>query len=97
MVNGYIHAYIMHNIIKNIYTNNKICIKYGDEITESFAVNLGVKQGCILSPLLFNIFLADLPKLLQEDIKSTIPSSSHPSSLFWADDIVLFSENGEKC
>ncbi len=58
-------------------------------------VNLGVKQGCILSPILFNIFLADLPQLLGNDIQSTKPTLHHPSCLFWADDIVLFSESEE--
>ena len=54
-----------------------------------------VKQGCILSPLLFIIFLADLLQLLENDIQSTNPNLQHPSSLFWADDIVLFSESEE--
>ena len=83
------------NVIKNIYTNDKICIKHDDKITDTIQVDLGVKQGCILSPLLFNIFLADLPQLLENDIQSTNPNLEHPSSLFWADDIVLFSESEE--
>ena len=83
------------NIIKNIYTNDKIAIKHGDKITETFDINLGVKQGCILSPLLFNIFLSDLPKILDNDILTTNPKANHPSCIFWADDIVLFSENEE--
>ena len=83
------------NIIKNIYTNDKVCVKHEDKITDAFGVNLGVKQGCILSPLLFNIFLADLPQLLEDDMRSTGPELRHPSCLFWADDIVLFSESEE--
>ena len=83
------------NIIKNIYTNDKICIKHDEKVTDSIDVNLGVKQGCILSPLLFNIFLADLPQLLDNDIQSNNPTFQYPSSLFWADDIVLFSESEE--
>ena len=83
------------NMIKNIYTHDKICIKYGESITDAIDVNMGVKQGCILSPLLFNIFLSDLPQLFDKDIKSTNPILDHPSSLFWADDIVLFSETEE--
>ena len=82
------------NIIKNIYTNDKICIKHEDKITDPIDVNLGVKQGCILSPLLFNIFLSDLPQILDNDIKNN-NQSNHPSSIFWADDIVLFSESEE--
>ena len=83
------------NIIKSIYTNDKICIKHEGKITDAFDVNLGVKQGCILSPLLFNIFLSDLPALLENALKSTNQTLDHSSSLFWADDIVLLSESEE--
>ena len=83
------------NIIKNIYTNDRVCIKHGEKITDSFGVNLGVKQGCILSPLLFNIFLSDLPRVLESAAQSSGAGAGHPSSLFWADDIVMFSESEE--
>ena len=33
--------------------------------TETFTVNQGVRQGCVLSLLLFNLFLADLLKKLE--------------------------------
>ena len=45
--------------------------------------------------MLFNIFLADLPKILDDDIKSQNPELEQPSSIFWADDIVLFSDSKE--
>ena len=82
------------NVIKNIYSNDKICIKHENKTTELFEVNLGVKQGCILSPLLFNIFLADLPKMIEDDPHQT-KTFEHPGAILWADDIVLFSESKE--
>ena len=81
------------NMIRNIYTNDKICIKHEDKMRDPMHVNLGVEQGCILSPLLFNIFLADLPQRLDNDIQYLKPNLEYPSSIFWADDIVLFSES----
>lgn len=83
------------NILKNIYTNDKICIKHGNKITDYFEVNLGVKQGCILSPLLFNIYLADLPKILDNDPQSINKTFPYPSTILWADDIAMFSESEE--
>ena len=44
------------NIIRNIYSNDKACVKLNGKCSTTFDVNIGVRQGCILSPLLFNIF-----------------------------------------
>ena len=81
------------NIIKNIYTNDKACVKIRNKYTEDFEINLGVRQGCVLSPLLFNIFLSDLSKKLDSIDGKVKVNNSEISSLFWADDIVILSES----
>ena len=55
--------------------------------------NKGVKQGCILSPLLFNIFLSDLPKSLNPDNQVIIHENVCINCLIWADDVLLLSES----
>ena len=81
------------NNIKTMYTNDNCCIKVGNKLTESFLANQGVKQGCILSPLLFNIFIADIVERFETEncrpIK--IDESRNLSCLLWADDIILLS------
>jgi len=43
------------NTIKCIYRNTKVRIKFSDGISESIYINKGVRQGCGLSPVFFNI------------------------------------------
>ena len=51
------------NTIKCIYKNTKIRITFNDGISEPKHINKGVKQGCSLSPVLFNIYIN---KIIQE-------------------------------
>ncbi len=61
-----------------------------------FDLSLGVRQGCILSPLLFNIFLCDLAKKLLDLESSLELGGTSINSIFWADDLVLFANSEEK-
>ena len=84
-----------YNCIRNMYTKDLACICVDGKITESFHINKGVKQGCILSPLLFNIFLSDMPKFLgisQDSSPLNINQTETISSLLWADDLLMMSK-----
>ena len=75
-----------------MYLNDQACLKLNNETTPYFHVTQGVKQGCVLSPTLFNIFLSDLPNLFNTlDMDAPLLNNTKLSSLFWADDIILIS------
>ena len=46
------------------YSHQKMCIRLGNAISPSFTVSNGVKQGGILSPILFNVYIDGLSVLL---------------------------------
>ena len=85
------------NVLKTMYTNDSVCIGVGGKITESFVVNQGVRQGCVLSPLLFNIFLSDFPELLLSAgcCPAKLTNSKVIGCIAWADDILLLSETND--
>ncbi len=43
--------------IKALYKESKACVRVEGEVTEEFMVEQGLRQGCPLSPWLFNVFL----------------------------------------
>merc|ERR1712240_187423 len=71
---------------------DKACVKIGQTRSDFFGLNIGVRQGCILSPLLFNLFISDLAKKFDTMEEKVQLGSISVNSLFWADDLVLFSE-----
>ena len=83
------------NAIKNIYTKDKACIKIGSQYTGTIVINQGVRQGCVMSPLLFNIFLADLAEKFDSINDNIKMNNSEISALFWADDILILSKSEE--
>jgi hypothetical protein len=43
------------NIKKTFYTSSSCCVRTDFDNTDCFPVDSGVKQGCVLSPILFRI------------------------------------------
>ena len=83
-------------IIESMYENDQTCIRIGNKRTDFFQVDNGVKQGCILSPTLFNIFLSDLPAIFRDqNSKPASLGETTVGSFFWADDIAIISESKE--
>eukprot|EP00732_Lithocolla_globosa_P000925 Lithocolla_globosa_v1_NODE_369_length_4280_cov_26.823000.p1 type:complete len:232 gc:universal NODE_369_length_4280_cov_26.823000:2348-3043(+) len=80
--------------IKSLYQNAKSAVRLNGMLTDWFPIEKGVKQGCLLSPLLFSMYINDL--IL--DLRATsagikIDSDTIISSIFYADDIVLLAES----
>lgn len=43
--------------IKSVYVDSRAAVRINGELRESFEVNIDVRQGCCLSPLLFIMFM----------------------------------------
>ena len=47
----------LRRAIQTLYEGGKACVKVGQSETEMFDVQKGVRQGCTLSPWLFNVYV----------------------------------------
>ena len=83
-------------LLRNIYGNSSLAVRSQGGRSTIFPSNVGLKQGCNLSPLLFNLFVNDL----LTEINVSFPHSPHLqgipiNGLMYADDLVLISETEE--
>ena len=62
--------------------------------TEWFSLEVGVRQGCILSPTLFSIFIDGLAREVKK-LGGAKYKTLEVSLLLFADDIVLIAESAE--
>ena len=79
------------NTIKCIYNNTKIRIKFSDGVSEPIHINTGVRQGCGLSSVLFNIYINKIIQEFKTVIKKGIQLNNRKlvNTTLYADDQIL--------
>jgi len=82
-------------ILKNIYRKVESSILIGDRRTAWFTIEVGLRQGCILSPILFLLFINDLKEVVDRLNKGVQVGNRRISILFFADDIAVLAETQE--
>ncbi len=60
--------------------------------SEFFSVNVGLKQGCLISPQLFNLYISDLIEEIQNLCLRMPTDEDLISILLYTDDIALLAE-----
>ena len=83
----YISANLIR-VIKNLYDKATSAVLFNSRIGDWFRTIIGVRQGCLLSPTLFNIFLERIMAEASEDQESTVSTGGRTiTNLRFADDI----------
>lgn len=83
-------------LIEDLYDNTQCAVLIDGQLTDWFSVDIGVRQGCILSPTLFNIFLDFVMKELKSLDPTMVLSDSLAIDIGYADDTTLISAVFEK-
>ncbi|KAH9247513.1 hypothetical protein BASA81_014898 [Batrachochytrium salamandrivorans] len=80
--------------LKALYTSSSARARAGSLLSDPFPVQRGVRQGCPLSGLLFNLFINDI---LDGVVPITVPGLSRDTNpirgLMYADDVAVFADS----
>ena len=83
------------NLIRNSYEGMACKVVHGGQLTESFEVKTGVRQGCLLSPFLFLLGIDWIMKTVTEGKRNGIQWTMRTQldDLDFADDLALLSHS----
>ena len=79
------------SILQNIYDGYLMYVKVNGGLTEPFLTTVGVKQGDVLSPILFNMFINGLPNIFDPECDPVTINNETTNVLIWADDSMVLS------
>ena len=85
--------------IKSLHEGSKACVRVNGTLSEWFEIKNGVKQGCVMSPWLFNIFMDGVMKEVRQGMGTRGVRLVRGreewwiSDLLYADDVVFVAES----
>ena len=85
-------------LLRNLYAGQKATVRTGHGTTDWFPLGKGVRQGCILSPCLFNLYEEYIMRNtgLDEAQAGIKIARRNINNLRYADDTTLMAESEEK-
>ena len=85
-------------LLRNLYAGQEATVKTGYGTTDRFQIGKGVRQGCILSPCLFNFYAEYIMRNagLDEAQAGIKISGRNINNLRYANDTILMAEKKEE-
>ena len=85
-------------LLRNLYAGQEATVRTGHGTIDWFQIGKGVRQGCILSPFLFNLYAEDIMRNagLEEALAVIKIAGRNINNLRYADDTTLMAESEEE-
>ena len=85
-------------LLRNLYAGQEATVRTGHGTTHWFQIGKGIRQGCILSPCLFNFYAEDIMRKagLEETQAGIKIARRNINNLRYADDTTLMAESEEE-
>ena len=91
------------NAVKSFYINSRACVRIGNEVSDWFPVRVGLRQGCVMSPWLFNVYMDGVVREVNArilgrglELIGADGGAYELSQLLFADDTALVADSEEK-
>ena len=82
-------------IIHSVYNDQLAAVRLPDLTTNWFRIKRGVRQGCVMSPDLFNLYSEVILRDLQDRQEGVVVNGININNLRYADDTVLIATSEE--
>ena len=90
--------------VKSFYVDSEACVRVCRKESEWFSVKVGLRQGCVMSPWLFNVFMDGVMREVNLEVEEVGASLSDARDnnawkvkcLMYADDTVLLADREEE-
>ena len=79
-------------MIEKLYWQQMATVRFGDEYSEFFPIKRGVRQGCVLSPKLFNLYTEKIFKE-SDELPGCVVGGENLNDLRYANDTALLAES----
>ncbi|KAL0812036.1 hypothetical protein ABMA28_009430 [Loxostege sticticalis] len=84
------------HLLRRLYEQGTASVRTDDVLSNNFHPSAGVRQGCIISPLLFNIYTELIMRITLEDWTDGVTIGGYKiSNLRYADDTTLFATSAQ--
>jgi hypothetical protein len=85
----------MLRVLKSLYARCEVGVRVGGKVEEWYEEFVGVREGCVLSPILFALYINGLAEELNAEGCGVMIGGKRMSCLMFADDIVLLADSKE--
>ena len=91
-------AFLGRATVRNLYADQEAKVRTGHGTTDWFQIGKGVRQGCVLSPCLFNLYAEHIMRKvgLEEEQAGIKIAGKNINNLGYADDTTHMAESEEE-